>query len=117
MKLLLSHLFPDDYQCEGNKNTCLLIIRPVKVGSKKLSDQFRLYEPPEQYVSSQSHDIWNALLFAGSLNQSPQCWEILLEKYNVQSCSTIFPVYLSLQSLSTFIRRLALKKLDLQLEL
>ena len=62
MKLLLSHLFPD--KCE-RRNTCLLIIRPVKVGSKKLlTNQFRLYEPPEQYVSIQSHDIWNVLLFA-----------------------------------------------------
>ncbi len=62
VKLLLSHLFPD--KCE-RRNTCLLIVRPVKVGSKKLlTNQFRLYEPPEQYVSSQSHDIWNALLFA-----------------------------------------------------
>ncbi len=61
VKLLLSHLFPD--KCE-RRNTCLLIVRPVKVGSKKLTNQFRLYEPPKQYVSSQSHDIWNALLFA-----------------------------------------------------
>ena len=64
MKLLLSHIFRDNYKCEGNKNTCLLIVRPVKVGSKevgskevkpkgdskKLTSQFSLYEPPEEYV-------------------------------------------------------------------